>query len=59
MPFPVRLVAFNQVGREVSVANEVVLKDNDVYTLPLEWFEKDLQVQVELSNEKVRCFSPS
>ena len=42
MPFGVRLVAFNQVGKDITPVNEVILAENDVYVLPLEWFEKDL-----------------
>jgi len=38
----VRLVAFDQVGRDLNIVNQVVIKENDVYVIPLEWFEKDL-----------------
>ena len=59
MPFGVRLVAFNQVSKDITPVSEVILAENDVYVLPLLWFEKDLQVQVELENEQNRVFTSS
>lgn len=44
MSFPVRLRAFRQVKREITEVSKIVLRNNDVYVLPIEWFEQNLQI---------------